>query len=88
MGVHGREECSSMPGGQHRVQLGKAAVMAFLGHDHDDSGNPGTRRLLALLHLVILHRRRDHEATSGEQDDDNLECQAGAPVRATVAAEN
>ena len=88
MGVHGREECSSMPGGQHRVQLGKAAVMAFLGHDHDGSGNPGTRRLLALLHLVILHQRRDLEAAAGEQDDDNLECQVGVPVRATVAAEN
>ena len=79
MGVHGREECSSIPGGQHRVQLGKAVVMAFLGHDHDGSSNPGTRCLLTLLHLVILHRRRDHEAAAGEQDDDD---------DLTVAAEN
>ena len=60
--------------------------MAFFGHDHDGSGNPGTRRLLALLHLASLHRRRDHEATAGEQDEDNLECQAGVPVQATVTA--
>ena len=79
-----------MPRGQHRVQLGNKPAMAFLGHNHDGGVNPGTRRLLAALHLVILPRRRDHEAAAGEQDDDDddLECQSGVPVPATVAAEN
>ena len=75
-----------MPAGQHRVQ--GRPVMAFLGHDHIGGGNPGTRRLLALFHLVVLPRRPDHEATAGEQDDDDLECQASVPLRATVATHN